>query len=645
MKILVVDDDENSRIFLERALRSQGHDVQSASNGKSALEHAQASPPEMIISDILMPEMNGFELCHRVKTDPRLQTIPFIFYTATFVGQQDEQLALSLGASRFLVKPMEPEAFFQAIDEVISVYHAQHLPVPESPLADESVLEHMQSEALARKLDKKVRELHAAVARAEASEEQLRLALEAGRMGVWVWEYPSDAMTWSTGFARIIGRRIEDFDGRFTTFLTLVHPDDRQELLRQMEVARTSHQFFTHEFRICWPDGSVHWVAGHGTFEYEQEGTLLRMRGVLMDITERKRAEDALRESEERYRVLTESSTVGIWQIDLKGNTRYVNPTMCTMLEIADIHEIAQKSQVDFYTPDTADHVRQEYAKRAPGVILRYEAVLIGMRGTRRDVLVTDAPIVSSQGVIDSFISTFTDITALKESARAKDQFLMILSHELKTPLTSILGWTQAAKKMPDAVAQALETIERNALDQKGILEDLLDVSQIVTGRLAISVQPIEVWPLVQESIEGMMPFANERHITLQAHPPDVPLPLDGDPGRLKQVVRNLLDNALKYTASGGTVTVSAYRQDNWAVIAVQDTGRGIAPDDLPKLFTPFQQLARSEEIGGLGLGLILVRGIVLAHHGRVTVDSPGVGKGSTFRVWLPLRDEASGDQ
>src|SRR6185369_9894152 len=159
MKILIVEDDANSRTYLERALKSQGYSVESAANGVAALERAKQLRPDLIISDILMPEMDGFELCRRVKADEQLRSIPFVFYTATYVEQKDEKLAMALGAARFLIKPMEPENFFSAIKAVIDEYQASGLEVPLQPLVETIGLDRMQLEVLARKLDKKVREL------------------------------------------------------------------------------------------------------------------------------------------------------------------------------------------------------------------------------------------------------------------------------------------------------------------------------------------------------------------------------------------------------------------------------------------------------------------------------------------------------
>ena len=159
MKILIVDDDDICRNFLERILLNQGYRVEGVQNGAQALELAAKSPPGLIISDILMPEVDGFELCRRVKTDDRLRSIPFVFYSAVFVAKEDERLAMKLGASRFLVKPMELDKFVQMVRDVIGEHQQRKLPVPDRPLADLPELERLQMEALKRRLEQKVSEL------------------------------------------------------------------------------------------------------------------------------------------------------------------------------------------------------------------------------------------------------------------------------------------------------------------------------------------------------------------------------------------------------------------------------------------------------------------------------------------------------
>lgn len=181
MKILIVDDNADDRVLLERALVNEGYAVSVATNGRRALETALDSPPDLIVSDIMMPEMDGFELCRRVKTDDLLRRIPFIFYTATYVEEKDEQLALALGASRFLIKPLELPEFLGAVKAVIDEYRAQQLPVPEQPLAHPEDLDRMHVEALTRKLEEKVSQLEAereALLRSEENYRRLNETLE-----------------------------------------------------------------------------------------------------------------------------------------------------------------------------------------------------------------------------------------------------------------------------------------------------------------------------------------------------------------------------------------------------------------------------------------------------------------------------------
>jgi len=212
-----------------------------------------------------------------------------------------------------------------------------------------------------------------------------------------------------------------------------------------------------------------------------------------------------------------------------------------------------------------------------------------------------------------------------------------VLSHELKTPLTSVLGWAQAALSMPEQTPQALGVIVRSAKEQSRILEDLLDVSRLVTGHLPLKRERVDLWRVAHHSIENAMPAVEEHGLTLLEEPPGEPLPICVDPGRLTQAIGNLLSNAIKFSKAGGEIRVRAYRREDMAVLDVQDTGRGIAPDDLSVLFQPFLQLRREEQRGGLGLGLSLVKGIVELHGGSIAVASPGEGLGSTFTISLPL--------
>ncbi|MBW4697743.1 MAG: CBS domain-containing protein [Aphanocapsa lilacina HA4352-LM1] len=232
-----------------------------------------------------------------------------------------------------------------------------------------------------------------------------------------------------------------------------------------------------------------------------------------------------------------------------------------------------------------------------------------------------------------------------EEANRIKDEFLATLSHELRTPLNPIIGFTQLLRKGQldeESAARALETIERNARAQSRIIEDMLDLSRIITGKLRLEVRPVALATLVEDALDTVRFAAQSKKIELQAHlDPNVVLPL-GDPNRLQQVVWNLLSNAIKFTPECGRIDVRLESSQTEAALIVRDSGVGIAADFLPHVFERFRQAnsTTTRSHGGLGLGLAIVRQLVELHGGTVAVESSGVNQGSTFTVRLPLSME-----
>jgi signal transduction histidine kinase len=225
---------------------------------------------------------------------------------------------------------------------------------------------------------------------------------------------------------------------------------------------------------------------------------------------------------------------------------------------------------------------------------------------------------------------------------RMKDEFLAMLSHELRTPLNAVLGWAvtlRTAKLEGETAARALEVIERNARAQSQLIEDLLDISRIATGKLRLDVRLVELGPVVEEALDAVRPAARAKSIELIAKLDPPTGPVYGDSDRLQQIVLNLLTNAIKFTGTGGTVDVSLVRGVAEVEIAVTDTGQGIAPEMLPYVFDRFRQADSSStrRQGGLGIGLALVKNLAELHGGSAAVQSAGTGRGATFRVRLPL--------
>ena len=233
---------------------------------------------------------------------------------------------------------------------------------------------------------------------------------------------------------------------------------------------------------------------------------------------------------------------------------------------------------------------------------------------------------------------------AAEESNRLKDEFLATVSHELRTPLTAILGWSRLLDSETldqDVAKQAIEAIWRNAKAQSQIIDDILDVSRIITGNLYLDLQPVELAPVIETAINVVRPTADAKSIRIEAELDNAPAVVSGDSNRLQQVIWNLLSNAVKFTNSGGTVSVRLYQQDSAVEVEVADTGHGISREFLPFVFDRFRQADSSttRQHGGLGLGLAIARHLVEIHGGSIRAESQGKGQGSAFTIRLPLLD------
>jgi PAS domain S-box-containing protein len=301
-----------------------------------------------------------------------------------------------------------------------------------------------------------------------------------------------------------------------------------------------------------------------------------------------------------------------------------------------------------------------------------FETVRVAKDGSLRDVSITVSPIRDATGRIagaskiardiserkrveaerEQLLARAQDARAEAEAAnRAKDDFLATLSHELRTPINAILGWAQllgAARHDATMVDRALETITRNARQQARLIEDLLDVSAIIGGRLELNARPVNLVVTLGAVLETLRPEAEAKGVAIRARfDPSVGM-VHGDPERLQQVFWNLLSNAIKFTGRQGHVNLALERADSRAVVTLSDTGIGIRPDQLPVIFERFRQADRSitRAHGGLGLGLAIVKQLVELHGGTVDAASPGEGRGATFTVTLPvspLQERAGG--
>jgi len=373
--------------------------------------------------------------------------------------------------------------------------------------------------------------------------------------------------------------------------------------------------------------------------------------------------QEELRTSEIRYRRLFEAARDGI--LILNATTLKitdVNPFMTELLGYSHAEFLGKELwELGFFSDKEASLAAFEVVQ-AEGY-LRYEDLPLQTRaGKLREVEFVSNVYEEVEGhhVIQCNIR---DITARKRAEKEhdqllescqvanaeadtasniKDEFLAILSHELRTPLTSILGWSNLLTiggLDEQASKRALETIVRNARAQTQLIDDLLDTSRIITGKLRLDVRPLELAPVIEAVINDVRPTADARNIHLKLEIDPRISPISGDPARLQQIIWNLLSNAIKFTPKGGSVQVSFERIESHVEMTISDTGQGIEPEFLPHVFDRFRQFDSSStrRHGGLGLGLSIVRQLVEMHGGTVTATSPGAGAGTTFKVIFPI--------
>ena len=293
---------------------------------------------------------------------------------------------------------------------------------------------------------------------------------------------------------------------------------------------------------------------------------------------------------------------------------------------------------------------------RAGDKVDHYETIRQRKDGTRINISLTVSPIRDSSGTIVGASKIARDITErvrlaeenarlyemARDANRMKDEFLAVLSHELRTPLNAIVGYARLLRGgvlAADKAERGLETLERNATWLSQIIEDVLDVSRIVSGKLGLDVQPVELPVIVDNAVATIQPAAEGKAVRVQTMIDPNVGPVSGDPDRLQQVVWNLVSNAVKFTPKGGRIQVRLERVNSHIEISVSDTGMGISPDFLPYVFDRFRQAesGTTRKTGGLGLGLAIVRHIVEMHGGTVSASSGGPGQGATFKVQLPL--------
>jgi PAS domain S-box-containing protein len=619
LRILLIDDNPHDRLLAIHALEREFNDLQIKQVAlPQDFEQAFSSGEfDLVITDYELRWSDGLTVLRKMKS--RYPEIPVVMFTNS--GSQEIAVeAMKSGLDDYVIK---------------SPNNYMRLPV---------------AVRLALKQAHTQRQITGLETRFQTLLNQLKV-------GVYRITTDGVVLETNTAFLQLLGL---DSLGEIPLNQTLERYFNSEDYAQLLQELRTTSDLREHEALLHRTDGGKIWVRISQTFTSDNGTTVID--GIIEDITERKQAQKALQESEARFRWLYESNVIGIAFWNMDGQITEANEAYLQLLGYtrADM-EAGSLRWNNLAAPECQDvviKITQELKQL--GISTPVEKDYLHKAGHRIPILMGCAFREGSQTDGFAFVVDLSErkhaeqereeLLKREQAARAqaeaanrvKDEFLAILSHELRSPLNPILGWSKllSSHKLPqNKTSEALATIERNAKLQAQLIEDLLDLSQILRGKLSLNIAAVDLEPIIKAALDTVRLAAQAKLIQLETKlSPNIGKVL-GDPVRLQQVVWNLLSNAVKFTAPGGRVEVRLEQVARQAQIQVLDTGQGISPDFLPYVFEYFRQAdsQTTRKFGGLGLGLAIVKHLVELHGGTVWAASPGEGKGAIFTVRVPL--------
>jgi signal transduction histidine kinase/DNA-binding response OmpR family regulator len=665
--ILLVDDDPLQLRLARFRLEHAGFEVVSVADGAEAIAACTRQVPDAILCDVLMPETDGYELCLALRSTAAFAHVPVVLVSAYYSGARDEELARSVGASALVMRTPELEGVITALcaalthapdqnhtsHELSESQHAERVIAQlkrqartNAGFAEKSALQAVQLSILAGISEALLRS-----GTTEALDDLLSTCLDAGGISrAALYRVSPDhelVLSRAIGFSEAAAYALEDAFGCGPRLMQASqHPvvsvraclseAEVRELFAAAAVAEAVLIPFSEEHHCV---GAL--LLGSDSKEMTERDLLVFARAIAAQIAQASALAESfsrLREGEEAGRVLSAS-------LDLEQTLSSLGRLATTRL--ADVCEVrlgtaapriftghlgrpAQlglKSQI--VVPLVAH--RQSlgtvtFARARPGLPFS-----LGDRRSAEDLVTRAATAIDNAILYQS----------AKGASRMKDEFLATLSHELRTPLTSILGWARmltrgiAVSKHP----QAFRVIERCALAQARLIDDLLDTSRVISGGMRLEMQPTDLMCIIDAVLQSALPAMQARHMEVRRSVPQAGMFVAGDPLRLQQIVWNLLSNAMKFTPPGGSVDINVAEVNAQVVLSISDDGEGIAAESLGSVFDRFTQGegARVRSHGGLGLGLAITRHLVELHGGTISAYSEGKGRGARFTLTLPM--------
>jgi PAS domain S-box-containing protein len=517
------------------------------------------------------------------------------------------------------------------------------------------------NDTLERRVALRTEEHRLAEVKLRASEVRFRLVADSIPQIVWIVDGQGQAIYFNKQWSAYVGDSPENKTPE-TVADGFVHPDDRERTMEAWRRALDGGQPFNVEHRIRSASGAYRWFLVRAEPYQDAESGEVLWFGTSTDVHDRKLAEAALSAREEQLQLAIDAADMGEWDVDMTNDTMFWPARVKAMFGIS---EDAAITLADFYAgvhPDDRERTFASFASAAdPQLRSQYEAEYrtVGKEdGVIRWVAAKGRGLFNDAGECIRIIGTAMDITKrkaaeialidseerLRQADRRKDEFLAMLAHELRNPLAPISAAAellQITKLDEERVQRTSQIIGRQVKHMTSLVDDLLDMSRVTRGLVELDNSRLDINQIVADAVEQVTPLIRARHHHLELFlTPDATM-LQGDRKRLVQVLANILNNAAKYTHEGGRIGLRTEVRGPRVLIEISDNGIGMEPELMARVFDLFAQAERSSDrsLGGLGLGLALVKSLVELHHGTVTCDSAGPGKGSKFTVCLPCLD------
>ncbi len=665
-RILLADDNADMRDYLRRLLSESGYNIVATADGEAALVAARDQSFDLVLTDVMMPKLDGFGLLKALRADDRTATTPVILLSAR-AGEESRVEGLEKGADDYLVKPFSARELLARVESNLMLAHLRREEEARTA-ADLQAMKLLHEignlcASAGHNFDLCLKEIVAtAIAVTGADKGNLQLLED------------------ESGTLRIAAQR--GFADPFLKFFARVSNKDAAERVIVEDV--TQSEIFAGQpslkvlleanvralqsTPLVSSSGQVFgMISTHFRLPHRPGDRDLRLMDLLArqtaDYLERRLAEEALQTRDTQLQMLFDTTPIGVYLVDADFRILQVNPTARPFF--GDIPDLIGRNFDEvthiLWTKECADETvrlfRHTFETGEPYFTPEHKE-------ERSDLGVTEyyegqinrIPLQDGRhGVVCYFRDISAEVNARKaveEANRLKDEFLATLSHELRNPLNSITGYADVLLRNAEAsrlpiVRQAAGTIRRNAETQAQLINDLLDLSRLQTGKLTVNRQPMALAPVVSDAVESVRAQTVEKELKLEVDFPSESLVVNADPVRVQQIVWNLVDNAVKFTPEGGRVSVSLSHEGEAAKLVIEDNGQGIQRAFLPHLFEMFRQAegGTKRRHGGMGIGLALVKQLVGLHGGKIEAFSEGEGRGARFTVNLPLDTRTSPEQ